>query len=201
MLRSLAAYLILLTAGVAAVAQEHSRPVTTPTPRPTAITRPTPISKPTPIPVPESEGWVTFNSEPGRFSILVPDIPTEKTDVVQSEYGPYTSHFFTVRSTKSLFLIGWVDYDPSFNFNPTLELEANRDNFIKGIKATLTNNQPGRIDGYQTLEFTAETFEMVFKSRVYMVGRRPFLVVARTAKAVDDTANVDRFFASLKFRR
>jgi hypothetical protein len=199
MQRTLAVYLILLAACVAIVAQEHSRPASTPTPRPTPVSRPTPSSRPSPIPDPE--GWVTFNSEPGRFSILMPEIPTEQSDVVQSDYGPYTSHFFTVRSPKSLFLIGWVDYDPSFKFNPTLELEANRDNFIKGIKGTLTSSQLVTIDGYQTLVFTAETIELVFKSRVFMVGRRPYLVVARTAKTVDDDYNVNRFFASLKFRR
>ncbi len=48
-----------------------------------------------------------------------------------------------------MFLIGWVDYDPSFNFNRQAELEANRDNFVKGLKATLAEHVAQlTIDGY-----------------------------------------------------
>jgi hypothetical protein len=130
----------------------------------------------------------------------MPEIPTDKSEIVQSEHGPYTSHIFAVRGDKSIFLIGWVDYDPSFNFNPTLELEANRDNFLKGMQATLLTNQALRLSGYQALDFTAETSDRVFRSRAYMVGRRPYLLVAGTPKASDDSVNVNRFFNSLKFR-
>jgi hypothetical protein len=130
----------------------------------------------------------------------MPEIPTDKEETVNTEHGPYTTHLYTVRGAKSVFLIGWVDYDPSFKFDPTLELEANRDNFIRGINATLITNQNLRYEGYQTLEFTAETTERTFRSRAYMVGRRPFLFVSSTPKAVDDQFNVNRFFSSLKFR-
>jgi hypothetical protein len=196
MLRSLAASLIILLGSALAFAQEHSRPTITPTPRPTPLIR----STPTPTSSPDPEGWVTFDSAPGRFSVLMPEIPTDKSEVVQSEHGPYTSHIFAVRGDKSIFLIGWVDYDPSFNFNPTLELEANRDNFLKGMQATLLTNQALRLSGYQALEFTAETSDRVFRSRAYMVGRRPYLLVAGTPKSSEDTFNVNRFFDSLKFK-
>ena len=55
-----------------------------------------------------------------------------------------------------MFLVGYVDYDPSFNFNRQAELEANRDQFIKDLKATLLTSRNLRIDGYSALEFTAE---------------------------------------------
>ena len=62
----------------------------------------------------------------------MPEVPTEKTDTVNSAHGPYTTHLFVVKDTTSVYLIGWVDYDPAFNFNRQAELEANRDNFVKG---------------------------------------------------------------------
>jgi hypothetical protein len=168
--------------------QEHTpRPPSTPAPMPKA----TPASSP--------DGWVTFNSVPGRFSVLMPEIPNDKTETVQSDHGPYTTHLFVVRE-KSIFLIGWVDYDTNFNFNKSSELEANRDNFIKGVKATLINSRSLTLDGYQAIEFTAETAETIFKSRVYMVGRRPYQLVAGTSKGVDDSRNVGLFFESFKVR-
>ena len=170
-------------------AQEHtSRPPTT---TPPANTRPT--AKPV-----DHGGWAQFSSDTGRFSVLVPEIPEEKTETVNSAHGPYTTHLFIVKDTTSVYLIGWVDYDPSFNFNRQAELEANRDNFVKGISATLVNSRATVIDGYSAIEFSAETADRIFKSRVLMVGRRPYQIVIGSPKGLDDTAIVERFFNSFK---
>jgi hypothetical protein len=93
-----------------------------------------------------------------------------------------------------------VDYDPSFNFNRQAELEANRDNFVKGINAILLTTHPTTIDGYSALEFTAETSDRIFKSRVFLVGRRPYQIVIGSPKGMDDSAIVNRFFNSFKVR-
>ncbi len=145
-------------------------------------------------------GWVKFTSEAGRFSVLMPDTPTDKTETTQSEHGPYTTHLFIVKDTTSVYLIGWVDYDPEFNFNRQSEMEANRDNFVKGINARLLSTRALTIDGYPALEFSAETADRVFKSRVYMVGRRPYQIVIGSPKDLDDSANLNRFFNSFKVR-
>ena len=171
-------------------AQEHtSRPPTTPT------------TTPAPSNTADKSGWVPFSSELGRFSVMMPEVPQEKTETVDSAHGPYTTHLFIVKDTTNVYLIGWVDYDASFNFNRQAELEANRDNFVKGIKATLLNTRPTNIDGYSAIEFTAETTDRVFKSRVYMVGRRPYQIVIGTPKGSDETASVERFFKSFKVNR
>ena len=184
MKRGLSASLIILAIFVSVYGQQRSRP------RPSPVPRSTPILNP--------EGWVTFNSEPGRFSILVPEIPSDKTEIIQDEHGPYTSHLFKVQGEKSLFVIAWVDYDPSFNFNRAAELEANRDNFVKGINATLTSSRTLTLDGYPALEFTADTADRSFKSRVYMVGRRPYQIVIGYPKGEEDIELTNRFFNSFK---
>lgn len=183
---------LVLSAAVAA--QEH-------TPRRPTTPAPTPTPRVT-VADPNDAGWVRFNSELGRFSVLMPETPTDKTDTTQSEHGPYTTHLFITRTkeTNFVYLIGWVDYDPSFNFNKQSELAANRDNFVKGIKATLVSTRPLQIDGYQALEFVAETAEMVFKSRVYMVGRRPYQIVIGYPKDQEDPLTTNRFFNSFKVR-
>jgi len=168
-------------------AQEHSsRPPNTPS------------NTPAPSNTTDSGSWVKFTSENGRFSVLMPEIPPEKTETVDSSHGPYTTHLFVVKDTTSVYLIGWVDYDPSFNFNRQAELEANRDNFVKGISATLTSSKATVIDGYSAIEFTADTADRTFKSRVFMVGRRPYQLVIGSPKGMDDTASVERFFNSFK---
>jgi hypothetical protein len=179
--------LLLLTLGLSLSisAQEHTRrPPTAPTLPPTTRA--------------DNGGWVNFNSDEGHFSVLMPEIPTDKAETTESQHGPYTTHLFVVRDTTSVYLIGWVDYDPSFNFNRQAELEANRDNFVKGINARLLTSRPTIIDGYSAIEFTAETDDRVFKSRVYMVGRRPYQIVIGSPKDLDDSVNVKRFFNSFK---
>lgn len=181
--------ILFITLGLSAAvsAQEHTRRTpATPTPAPRNSV--------------DDGGWVRFNSELGRFTVLMPEIPTDKMETTQSEHGPYTTHLFIVRDTKNVYLVGWVDYDSSFNFNKQSELGANRDNFVKGIKATLVSSRALQIDGYSALEFTAETAERIFRSRVYMVGRRPYQIVIGVPKDDDDTATVSRFFNSFKVR-
>ena len=170
-------------------AQEHSKP-------PTSTPSATPRNN---VPA-DTGGWVRFTSDPGHFSVLMPEVPKEQTETTQSEHGPYTTHLFVVRDTANVYLIGWVDYDPSFNFNRQNELDANRDNFVKGINATLTASRTLTLDGYQALEFTAEKPGRLFRSRVYIVGRRPYQIVIGVPKDNEDPALVNRFFNSFKVR-
>jgi hypothetical protein len=189
MKRFLAILLTMLALSFSLSAQEHTRrpPATTPPARPAA----------TPVPV-DNGGWVRYNSVSGRFSVLMPETPEEKTETTPSDHGPYTTHLFVVRDTKNVYLIGWVDYDPSFNFNRQAELEANRDNFVKGINATLVSTKALILDGYSALEFSAETADRTFQSRVYMVGRRPYQIVIGTPKDDPDAVSTNRFFNSFK---
>ena len=189
MTRFLAVAIIILAASFSLSAQEHSR-------RPPASTPSTPAQTNTVDP----GSWVKFTSEAGHFSVLMPETPTDKAETVDSSHGPYTTHLFIVRDETSVYLIGYVDYAPDFNFNRQAELEANRDNFVKGISATLVSTHAKTIDGYNALEFTAETADRVFKSRVYMVGRRPYQIVIGSPKGFDDSVSVDRFFKSFKVR-
>ena len=173
-------------------AQEHSnRPPSTPSNTPA----------PAPSNTNDNSGWVKFTSPNGHFSVLMPEIPPEKTETTDSANGPYTTHLFVVRDTTSVYLIGWVDYDPSFNFNRQAELEANRDNFVKGIQATLLSSKATTIDGYNAIEFSAEAGDRIFKSRVFLVGRRPYQIVIGSPKGMDDSALVERFFNSFKVSR
>lgn len=194
MKRFVAIFLTTLGFSLSLNAQEHTRPRPTP-----PATRPTPpATRPTPTTPVDAGTWAHFNSETGRFSVLMPEIPEEKVETTPSDHGPYTTHLFIVRDEKNVYLIGWVDYDASFNFNRQAELDANRDNFVKGVKATLTSTRSMNIDGYPALEFTADTVDRTFKSRVFLVGRRPYQLVIGYPKGEEDISLTNRFFKSFK---
>jgi hypothetical protein len=194
MKRFLALFVTTLTLSLSAFAQDHTpRP-----PRATPSTTPSTPSAPRTTPNMDASGWIKFTSDEGRFSVLMPGPPESKVETTPSDHGPYTTHLILLRQPRNVFLVGWVDYDPSFNFNRQTELEMNRDNFVKGVNARLIETRSTRIDGYQALEFTAENANRIFRSRVYMVGRRPYQLVIGSPKGVDDSANIERFFNSFK---
>lgn len=146
------------------------------------------------------DDWIEFKSADGRFSVKLPATPTEKVETGSNGPGPYTLHMFTANGDGSLCMIAWVDYDPSFNFTPKTELEANRDNFVKTMNATLLNSRHTTIGGFQALEFTAETADVDVKSRVFIVGKRPYQIVFASRKGIDITSALDRFFESFSVR-
>lgn len=106
-----------------------------------------------------------------------------------------------LKQPRNVFVIGWVDYDPRFNFNRQAELEMNRDVFVRDVKARLLTSRALTIDGYSVLEFTAENAERTFTSRVYMVGRRPYQIVIGSPKGENDSVNINRFLNSFKVTR
>jgi hypothetical protein len=206
MKRFLALSLITLGLSFSTGAQEHTTSPQTkaqsPTRKPTSRTnrRRTRKKVPKPIatPVVKEAPWATFTSEAGRFSVLMPGTPTDKIATVDSEPGPYTTHNMTLRNPKNVFLIGWVDYDPSFNFDRQSEMEMNRDNFVQGVRATLVDSRAVTVDGFRVIEFTAETAERIYRSRIYIVGRRPYQIVIGSLKGEDDSVSVNRFLNSFK---
>jgi len=145
-----------------------------------------------------SDSWIRFESRVGQFTVLVPQMPSQKLEIQQSNAGPSTTHLFTAQLKETVFVVGWVDYDKKFKVVAQNELNANRDNFIKQIKGTLVSSKDTTFDGHQSLEFTAETGNTIYRSRVLIVGRRPYQVTTGTTKGIDDSANITRFFESFK---
>jgi hypothetical protein len=173
---------ILIVVALTVKAQEHSS---------------TPTQPATPA---NASSWVTVSSEEGQFSVLFPEAVEDQSKTEQSTKGPYTTHLFVAKTSKGVFLVGWVDYDPSFNFGVQSELEANRDNFVKGVSATLVSTSKITFNGHPGLQFTAETPDVVFRSRVYIIGRRPYQLIAGTRKGQNDSENVARFFESFQLK-
>ena len=144
--------------------------------------------------------WVKFSPVGSPFSILMPSEPTEEKKTSPSPDGPYTTYLYTSRTPdRELYLVGWVDYDPKFNFGVQAELEANRDNFVKNLKATLLSTTPIKLDTNPGIEFKAELPGRAdIVSRVYIVGRRPYQLIAVTPAGRDASANRERFFSSFR---
>ena len=145
-------------------------------------------------------GWVKFSPAGSPFNVLMPAQPKEEKKTSESPHGPYTTTLFSsVSPGREIYLVGWVDYDPKFNFGVQAELEANRDNFLKAVKATLLSTTPVKLGTHPGIEFKAEVEGRAdIVSRVYIVGRRPYQLIALTPAGGGRSAAVERFFTSFQ---
>lgn len=144
------------------------------------------------------DGWAKFSPPGSHFNVLMPGAPKGESKTSPSPAGPYTTHLFTsVSPERELYIVGWVDYAPSFKFGVQAELEANRDNFVKSAKAKLLGTTPIKLGAYPGIEFTAELpGQADVISRVYIVGRRPYQLIALTPAGSGRTPAVERFLTS-----
>ncbi|HVF41441.1 MAG TPA: hypothetical protein VM936_00425 [Pyrinomonadaceae bacterium] len=145
-------------------------------------------------------GWVKFSPPGSHFTVMLPAEPKENKQTSESPQGPYTTYLYTsVGLGRELYLAGWVDYDPKFNFGVQAELEANRDNFVKNVKARLLSTTPIKLGTHPGIEFKAVIDGKAdIVSRVYIVGRRPYQLIMLTPAGLDSSAARARFFSSFK---
>jgi len=139
--------------------------------------------------------WVKVEPGAGGFSIMMPGKPEEKTD----PSADFTIHLFTLTGDKAIYLASYGDYAARIKLNPEAELNANRDNFLKGLNATLIESRKITFEGRAGLEFTGENERASFRSRVFLLGNRVHQIAVAIYKGQDDTDNVNRFFASFTF--
>ncbi|HWS52729.1 MAG TPA: hypothetical protein VN228_01270 [Pyrinomonadaceae bacterium] len=145
-------------------------------------------------------GWVKFSPAGSSFTVLMPTEPKADTKTAQSPHGPYTTNLFSsVTPAREIYMVGWVDYDPKFNFGVQAELEANRDNFVKNVKAKLLSSTPIKLGTHPGIEFKAElTGQADIVSRVYVVGRRPYQLIIVSPAGRASAADRERFFSSFQ---
>lgn len=157
----------------------------------------------------QTDEWISYSSDEGNFSVSLPNEPTPST--MNGEGQPkdvktgkplakkvrFTYNDVTSKSDQSFYLVGWVDYEAGFNFDAKAELKANRDNFIKELGATIISEKPIKLGASQGIEFVAEKSPNAYiKGRVYIIGRRPYMLVALTLDK--ENTDVEKFLDSFK---
>ncbi|MGH9970321.1 MAG: hypothetical protein ACREBG_21370 [Pyrinomonadaceae bacterium] len=144
----------------------------------------------------ETKEWVKFESTPGLFSVVMPGAPREQKETTDSPHGPYTTYLYVSRADDETYIAGWVDYDPRFNFDAQKELELNRDNFVKGVNGKLRTTSDIALGDYPGIEFTGTFQSSSFRSRVFIVGKRPYILIAIFPTGKDSSQNTSRFLSS-----
>jgi hypothetical protein len=143
----------------------------------------------------QSSEWIKFTPAGADFSVMVPAQPKEMSPQPVADFTP---HVFGLVVDDSVYVICYGDYAPSVHLNPDAELLANRDNFLKGLDGAATGTTKIELDGRKGIEFTGESSDYHFESRVFLVGNRVYQVAVRVKKGTD-SANTSRFIRSFAF--
>ena len=144
--------------------------------------------------------WVTVDPAGGGFSVQMPVTPTRNASKAPEDMGDV--ELYVATADREVYLAGWVDYVPSFTFDTQAELAANRDNFLKGMEgATLTGSKARNLGEHPGIEFTGEGPGYFIRSRVYIVGRRPYQLIAVVPAAKAASPNIARFLDSFTLKR
>jgi hypothetical protein len=145
----------------------------------------------------QGSDWIKVAPVGGGFSVMMPAKPEEEV----RPGDDFTTHLFSVTTDNALYFVAYGDYAPSVRVNVDEELAANRDRFLNGLNATLTNTKQLTLAGRKGIEFTGENDQASFKSRVFIFGVRFHQIAVAVFKGKNDTENSNRFFASFELTK
>jgi hypothetical protein len=144
--------------------------------------------------------WKTFTSEPGKFSVLLPGTPEEKSTSEKTAVGGIEAHFFTVEvNRKTAFTIVYNDYPGSAEFtSPQAVLEGAEKGALDGAKADYESNI--KLGSHTGREFGFHRGEFVVKSRVFLFGHRLYQLISVHADASPHPEDVAKFMDSFSVK-
>lgn len=159
------------------------------------------VAQTTSAPAPSAPAaWTSFTPPEGMFSAQFPTTPQRaETPVAEGPGSPGKVFLFTSASREGVFLAGWANYAPGFKFDDQAELAANRDNFVKGTAGKLLASRAIVLNGAPGIEFDVEKpGQWTGRARVYILGGKPYQLIALNGGATLDAAKANKFFASFK---
>jgi hypothetical protein len=144
------------------------------------------------------ESWAELRPADGRISVRFPSPPAREENAVPAPPGGKVVTLIA-RHDGGVYLTGWVDYGPDFNFDDQAEMAANRDNFVRVFEGTVQATKPIQIGRFSGIEFTAaKADEWHIIGRVYIVGRRPYQLTVVVPPGQAASPDIPRFFNSFK---
>ncbi|HKS26179.1 MAG TPA: hypothetical protein VJS44_00095 [Pyrinomonadaceae bacterium] len=139
--------------------------------------------------------WTKFSSPEGRFSVLMPASPLREEQAKQTPTEKVVMRFFTAGSDKGVFIVAYADYRMA---GVKQELDANRDSFLRGMKATLVSESDIKLGENPGREIRAARDRLSIRSRIFLVGSRYYQVIAITNANLPGNLEADKFLNSFE---
>jgi hypothetical protein len=143
--------------------------------------------------------WQKLVAPDNSCSVLLPSMPEKQKDTKDTKYGTVLTQIWLSRVTNGIYVLGITDYP--IDVDPKTELDLDRDNFLKEVNAKLVDESPITLSGTTGKEFTGVSDAYTFKSRVYLIGRRVYQIIAGEQTASVDANRVAKFLGSFELAK
>jgi hypothetical protein len=135
--------------------------------------------------------WKLFSAPDGSFRILMPGIPKQTKQIVNTKSGKIQLNTFTVERQQEdvKYTVGYVDYSSEYiqllNQNNLVEkaLDHGRDSLVIKAKGTLVSEQRITLGGHPGREISySKPGEKIVNQRIYLVDKRLYQVSVEVSK-------------------
>ena len=143
--------------------------------------------------------WIVFSPKDGGYSVKLPGEPTVRLLPHVTEEGRTISTLYELTREDITYVVGYMNHPISVE-------AANRDKFLSmaaesGITSaggTVIGNTAISLDGSPGREVTGEIKGFSYRSRVYLVGKRLYLLIVSLPSNKTNSENAAKFFESFK---
>jgi hypothetical protein len=128
------------------------------------------------------QSWKEFSSLAGRFSVLLPGIPTEEVQAIDTAIGKVNMHSFSLLAS-SHYTIMYVDY-PLLIEEPNkvnIHLDSGRDQALKNVKGQIIEEKKINLDGHPGRYLKIQTVNgFLIRSKIIAVKNRVYTLALLT---------------------
>ena len=149
---------------------------------------------------------MTFTSDEGGFTLLLPDQPKEQRQPISTAAGSVDTIMYITEVGNTAFGAGYSDFPESAsNADPQAVLAGARDGAAKNVNGTVVDEKSIELAGHPGVEIAVEIPEgaavpggAMYRGRIYLVNNRLYQVIYVALKADEDQAEYQRLFDSFQ---
>lgn len=151
----------------------------------------------------QASDWQEYKSTEGRFSVLMPSVPEERKQTVNTPVGPIDQHVAILSPDKNTaYLASYADYPESATqgVKPDQILDGSRDGSVANIQGKLLSELIITLGDYPGREIRVAFPDDIhtMRMRIYIVGSRLYQVGVLTTKENVSNNSVTKFLDSFK---
>jgi hypothetical protein len=152
-----------------------------------------------------ADPWREFSAADGRFKVLIPVVPREQVEKLDTPAGAVEAHVLMADGYGKIVGFGlfWSEY-PEVAFQqlkPEQILDASRDSAVGNIHGSLVREQKIELDGHPGREIVIKVLDsdVLVRQRMFLVGRRLYQINCVLHEPERTAATeVERFLTSFK---
>jgi len=142
---------------------------------------------------------IEFSPKDGGFSIMMPDKPSQRDLSHNTDNGKASSPLYELTKDAFKYVITYLDYPFSAEGKERDKLlDTGAEAGITNVGGKVVSNTPISIDSYPGREVKGEMQGILYRSRVYLVRQRLYLLIVWMPTTKASSENATKFLESFK---